>query len=235
MAYNNKYVSVIVVAAGMGKRMGAAINKQYLMLENRPILAHTIQKFEDNEYIDEIIVVTRDEEREYCKREVVCRYSFNKVVHIVAGGEERQDSVYNGLMHANKLCDIVLIHDGVRPFIKNDEITECIKAALEYEACVIGVPVKDTIKVIDDTNTIIDTPARNTLWAVHTPQAFAYKLIVKAHENAKKYKQKATDDSMLVEKLGHSVKMIRGSYENIKITTPEDLKIAETFSKGERI
>lgn len=234
MAYNRSFISVIIAAAGMGKRMGAEINKQYLVLRDKPILAHTIKKFEDNQYIDEIIVVTRDEEKEYCKTEIINKYSFKKVTHLLAGGEERQDSVYNGLKLVNKQCKIVLIHDGVRPFIKDEEITECIETVIRYEACVIGVPVKDTIKVIDNDNNIINTPIRDTLWAVHTPQAFTYELINRAYENAKKHSYTATDDSMLVEKLGHKVKMIKGSFENIKITTPEDLKVAELLISTEK-
>ena len=229
MAYDNNFISVIIVAAGMGKRMGAKINKQFLLLRDKPILAHTVQKFDNNEYVDEIIIVARNEEKEYCKKEIVDKYSFKKVFQIVAGGVERQTSVYNGLMAVNKKSNIVLVHDGVRPFIRDEEITECIKTTIKYEACVIGVPVKDTIKVVNKDNNITETPARDKLWAVHTPQAFTYELIIKAYENAKKHSFTSTDDSMLVEKLGYRVKMIKGSYENIKITTPEDLKIAEAF------
>lgn len=229
MSYKNNYISVVIVAAGMGKRMKSNINKQYLLLKNNPILSYTIDKFENNNYIDEIIVVTREEEIDYCKTNIIEKYEFKKVKNVIAGGKERQDSVYNGLINVSSNCNIVLIHDGARPFIKNNEINNIIEKTLISDACVIGVKVKDTIKIVDNENNIIDTPNRDNLWAVHTPQSFSYELILKAHEKCKKEGMIATDDSMLVEKLGVKVKMIEGSYDNIKITTPEDLDIAESI------
>ena len=207
--------------------MNSDINKQYIFLNEKPILAYTIEKFDNNDYIDEIIIVAREEEKEYCHNEVVKKYGFKKVANIVGGGAERQDSVYNGLLAVNSLCDIVLIHDGVRPFIRDEDIINSINGAIKHKACVIGTPVKDTIKTVDIDKDIIDTPNRNTLWAVQTPQSFAYDIILKAYKEAQKNKMIATDDSMLVEKLGYKVKIIEGSYSNIKITTPEDLKLAE--------
>ncbi len=227
LAYNGRYISVVLAASGMGKRMNSNINKQYLLLKEKPILAYTIEKFDNNEYIDEIVVVAREEEKEYCIREVVKKYDFRKVTNVVGGGAERQDSVYKGLLAVNSLCSIVLIHDGVRPFIRNKDIFNSIDGVIKYNACVIGTPVKDTIKMVDMDKDIIDTPNRNNLWSVQTPQSFSYKLILKAYEEAIQKKLIATDDSMLVEKLGYKVKMIEGSYSNIKITTPEDLKFAE--------
>lgn len=233
MSYKENYISVIIVAAGMGKRMKSNINKQYLLLKEKPIVAYTIEKFENNKHVDEIVVVTREEEMDYCRVNVVEKYNFKKVREIIAGGEERQDSVYNGLKSINKNSKIVLIHDGVRPFIKDIEINEIIKQTINYKACVTGVKVKDTIKVIDGENNIVDTPDRSTLWAVHTPQAFSYELILDAHKKCKQEKLLVTDDSMLVEKLGFKVKMLEGSYDNIKITTPEDLYIAESILNKE--
>ncbi|WP_352419807.1 2-C-methyl-D-erythritol 4-phosphate cytidylyltransferase [Proteiniborus sp.] len=227
MSYNGRYISVVIAASGMGKRMNSNINKQYLLLREKPILAYTIEKFDNNEYIDEIVIVAREEEKEYCFNEVIKKYAFGKVTNIVGGGAERQDSVYKGLLAVNSLCNIVLIHDGVRPFVRNEDIINSIDGAANYNACVIGVPVKDTIKIVDAKKDIIDTPERRYLWAVQTPQSFSYELILKAYKEAMQKKIIATDDSMLVEKLGHRVKIIEGSYSNIKITTPEDLKIAE--------
>lgn len=227
MSYNGRYISAVIAASGMGKRMNSDINKQYILLKEKPILAYTIEKFDNNEYIDEIIIVAREEEKEYCHDEVVKKYGFKKVANIVGGGAERQDSVYNGLLAVNSLCNIVLIHDGVRPFIRDEDIINSINGAIKHKACVIGTPVKDTIKTVDIDKDIIDTPNRNTLWAVQTPQSFAYDIILEAYKEAQKNKMTVTDDSMLVEKLGYKVKIIEGSYSNIKITTPEDLKLAE--------
>ncbi|KNF07990.1 2-C-methyl-D-erythritol 4-phosphate cytidylyltransferase IspD [Gottschalkia purinilytica] len=234
MGLRNKYVSVIIVAAGMGKRMKSNINKQYILLKDKPILAYTIDRFDKSSLVDEIIVVTRKEEIAYCEKEIVKKYKFKKVTKIIAGGEERQNSVYNGLKETNKICDVVLIHDGVRPFIKNTDIKNNIEGAIEYGACVTGVPVKDTIKVVDEDNNIVDTPNRSKLWAVHTPQSFVYDMIMSAHEESIRRNIFATDDSMLVEKLGYKVKIIHGTYNNIKITTPEDLKFAETILDGDK-
>lgn len=227
MSYNGRYISVVIAASGMGKRMNADINKQYILLKGKPILAYTIEQFEKNEYIDEIIIVAREEEKQYCLEEVVKKYNFSKVINIVSGGDERQDSVYEGLKAVNKSCSIVLIHDGVRPFIRDVDILNSIDAAIKYGSSVIGTRVKDTIKIVDRNNHIVDTPDRRILWAVQTPQTFSYELILKAYKHAKDEGFIGTDDSMLVERLGHKVKIIEGSYANIKITTPEDLKLAE--------
>lgn len=231
MNLKDNFVSVVVAAAGMGKRMKADINKQFLLLEDKPIVAHTINQFEKNENIDEIVIVVKDEEVDYCKSEVIEKYNFKKIKAVVKGGSERQESVYNGLINCDNSTEIVLIHDGVRPFITLSEIDSLISETLINDACVTGVRVKDTIKVVDDSGMIIDSPDRSKLWAVHTPQCFSYNLILKAHQYAREKNILATDDSMLVEKLGREVKMIEGSYDNIKITTPEDLFVAENILK----
>lgn len=233
MSYKRSYISVVIVAAGLGRRMKSNINKQYLLLKEKPIVAYTIDKFENNTYIDEIILVAKDDEKEYCRINVVEKYNYKKVKAIVSGGSKRQDSVYNGLKLCNDKTKIVLIHDGVRPFVKNEEINKIIEETSKSNACVTGVKVKDTIKIVDDKNEIIDTPNRENLWAVHTPQGFSYKLILEAHKKSKTEGWVVTDDSMLVEKLGRKVKMIEGSYENIKITSPEDLYMAESILEEE--
>lgn len=229
MSYEGKFVSAVIVAAGMGKRMGTDKNKQYIEIGNKAVLAHTIESFQNNEYIDEIIIVTREEEIDYCRREIVEKFSLSKVKSIVVGGNERQDSVYNGLISVNQNCEIALIHDGARPFIEDICITNSIICALNFKACVVGVKVKDTIKRVDEKENVIDTPDRTCLWQVQTPQAFHYSLIIEAYKKGIKQGWKVTDDSMLVEKFGHKVKMIEGSYENIKITTPEDLIFAKAI------
>ena len=229
--YKDYYVSVIIAAAGMSNRMGSKINKQFIAIGGKPILAHTIEKFEKCRYIDEIILVAKEEEIEYCRKEIVKKYKFNKVANIIRGGKERQDSIYNGILALNEKSNIVLTHDGARPFVKIENIEDGIKGTIEHGACVIGVPVKDTIKVVGENKTIDNTPQRSLLWAAQTPQCFFKDVLVKGYENAIASGFVGTDDSSIVERIGHDVKMIMGSYENIKITTPEDIILAESLIK----
>ena len=216
--------SVIIVAAGSGKRMQRNINKQFIKLNEKEIISHTIDAFYKNKNIDEIIVCIKQEEEEFFKKQILEKNDF-KNIKIAYGGKERQDSVYNGLKLLDEKCDVVLIHDGARPFVSNKTIDTCIEEAKEHKAIVVGVPVKDTIKVIDDSNNIVDTPNRSVLWAVQTPQTFDYNILLNAYEDAFKSGFYGTDDAMLVERIGHKVKMVEGSYNNIKITTKEDLNI----------
>lgn len=221
---------VVIVAAGSGSRMKRDINKQFIKLKDKEIIAHTIEKFYNHNNIDEIVVVIKSEEEEFFKNEILNRYNFNNI-KIAFGGNERQDSVYNGLKMLNKECEVVLIHDGARPFISEKIINSCIKEAKNHNAVVVGVPVKDTIKVINENNDIVDTPERSKLWAVQTPQTFNYDILVKSYEDAFKDGFYGTDDAMLVERIGYKVKMIEGSYNNIKITTPEDIEIGTQILK----
>lgn len=225
------HCSVVIVAAGSGTRMGTPIKKQYLMLNEKEILAHTIEKFQICSSIDEIIIVTGQDEIEYCTNDICRRYKFSKVKAIVEGGAERQDSVYNGLKQVSDQTEVVLIHDGARPLIKAEQIKASIETAYKEGACVVGVPVKDTIKICDNGQMVTSTPSRDTLWVVQTPQAFKYECIMKAYKEGAKNNLVATDDSMMVEAIGHPVKVIHGSYDNIKITTPEDLIIAKSLLK----
>ncbi len=230
--YKDYYVSAIIAAAGMSNRMGSKINKQFIAIGGKPIIAHTIEKFEESRYIDEIIIVAKEEEIEYCRKEIIKKYKFNKVSNVIRGGKERQDSVYNGILALNEKSKIVLTHDGARPFVKIQNIEDGIKGALDYGACVIGVPVKDTIKIVEEGNTINNTPKRSMLWAAQTPQCFLKDILIKGYEKAIELGYLGTDDSSLVEKIGYSVKMIMGSYENIKITTPEDIALAESLLRN---
>ena len=224
-------VTVLIPAAGMGSRMGAAVNKQYLTLADRPVLAHTLTLFDHHPAIDHICIVSPEEEIDYCRAEVVERFGFTKVRNLIPGGAERQDSVYNGLSAcAAADSDIILIHDGVRPFFPSGCIEEVVTAAERTGACVVGVPVKDTIKEVAE-GLIRSTPDRRRLWHAQTPQAFVFGLIRDAHERARREGFRGTDDASLVERIGHPVAMIEGSYRNIKITTPEDLILAEAFIK----
>lgn len=230
--YKNQYISAIIAAAGMSNRMGAKINKQFIAVDNKPILVHTLEKFEKSKHVDEIVLVAREDEIDYCRTEIVKRYNFKKVSKIISGGKERQDSVYNGIMALNDRTDIVLSHDGARPFVKLENIYDGIEGAYRHGACVVGVPVQDTIKVVGDSRDVLETPQRDMLWAAQTPQCFKKEILLEAHRKAIEDGFIGTDDSMLVERMGIDVKMIKGSYENIKITTPEDLIIAESMFKG---
>ncbi|WP_313758341.1 2-C-methyl-D-erythritol 4-phosphate cytidylyltransferase [Tissierella sp.] len=233
--YENYYVSVIIAAAGMSNRMGSKINKQFIAIDGKPILAHTIEKFERCRYIDEIILVAKEEEIEYCRKEIVKRYKFNKVANIIRGGKERQDSIYNGILALSEKTDIVLTHDGARPFVNIENIEDGIKGTTAYGACVIGVPVTDTIKVVGENKTIDNTPQRALLWAAQTPQCFLKHILIKGYERAISNGFIGTDDSSIVERIGYDVKMIMGSYENIKITTPKDIILAESLFKDKDI
>lgn len=218
--------SVVIVSAGRGSRMKADINKQFLKIRGKEVIAYTIDKFYNNKNIEEIIIVVREDEKEFFKANIIDKYGY-KNIKIAFGGQERQDSVYNGLKVLDKNCEIVLIHDGARPFVTDEIIEKSIKCAKKYNCAIVGVPVKDTIKIVNENNDVCDTPNRNTLWSIQTPQVFDYSLIMNAHEKAKADEYYGTDDSMLMEYLGYNVKVVEGSYNNIKITTPEDLKIAE--------
>lgn len=215
---------VVIVAAGTGSRMNMGINKQFIKLEGKEIIAYTIEKFYNNSNIEDIVVVVKEDESEFFKKEILDKYNF-KNVKIAYGGKERQDSVYNGLKLLDEKCDVVLIHDGARPFVSDKIIDKSIEEAKEHKAIVVGVPVKDTIKVIDNDKNIVDTPNRSVLWAVQTPQTFDYNILIGAYKDAFKNKFYGTDDAMLVERIGYKVKMLEGSYNNIKITTQEDLNI----------
>lgn len=223
---------VVIVAAGAGSRMKMNINKQFIKLNDKEIIAHTIEKFYNHKNIDEIVVVIKKEEAGYFKNEILNKYNFNNI-KIAFGGNERQDSVYNGLKELDEDCEIVLIHDGARPFVSEQIIKSCIEEAKNHNAVVVGVPVKDTIKVINENNDIVDTPERSKLWAVQTPQTFNYNILVKSYEEAFKDEFYGTDDAMLVERIGYKVKMINGSYNNIKVTTPEDIEIGTQILKIE--
>lgn len=221
----------LIPAAGMGKRMGASINKQYLHLDGLPIVARTISVFEDSPLIDAIYLVIPADEIPYCREHVIAACGFRKVVEIVAGGRERQNSVMNGLNAMRQRVDdddVVLIHDGVRPLITPQLLRESIEVARSNDGALVAVPAKDTIKTVRD-GIIIDTPPREMLWLAQTPQSFRFAVIHAAHRAAEQEGFMGTDDASLVERRGGMVRVVRGDYRNIKITTPEDLVLAEAF------
>jgi 2-C-methyl-D-erythritol 4-phosphate cytidylyltransferase len=228
-------IVALIAAAGRGTRMGGSAQhkKQYHMLGDRPVLAHTIAIFEESPLVDEIVIVVCPEDIDHCRREVVDKYGFQKVSQLVPGGEQRADSVYQGLLALDPDPDFVLVHDGVRPFFPSALIGEVVQAVRTYQAAVVAVPVKDTIKIADVAGFVKKTPERRSLWAVQTPQAFSYPLLLEAYREGRQRKLQVTDDAMLVEALGYRVKLVLGTYENIKITTPEDFVLAEALlAKG---
>lgn len=223
------YCSAIVVAAGKGKRMGTDINKQFINIKDKPILVYTLETFSKCDDIDEIILVVSDECIDFCKNDILYKYNIQKSIKLVSGGHERQDSVYNGLKAVSTDTDIVLVHDGVRPFVDEQSVKKIVQSSCENAGCVLAVPVKDTIKIVNSSGFIDSTPERNSLWAVQTPQGFKYNILMEAYKKAFEDKFVSTDDSALVERLGYKIKLEQGSYRNIKITTKEDLVIAESM------
>ena len=226
-----KYCTAIVLAAGSGKRMGTKVHKQYLLMGGKPVLYYSLRAFEDSRLIDEIILVCGAGEEDYCRREIVEKYGISKVRKIIAGGAERYNSVWNGLQETKEGC--VYIHDGARPFVDDKMIERAYECVSEYHACVAGMPSKDTVKIAAHGNVVSETPDRSSVWIVQTPQVFDTELIRKAYALLmEKDEISVTDDAMVAEQmLGASVRLFYGSYENIKITTPEDLEIAEVFLK----
>jgi 2-C-methyl-D-erythritol 4-phosphate cytidylyltransferase len=221
----------LIPAAGMGKRMGASINKQYLQLDGMPIVARTIAVFEASPLIEAIYLVIPAAEIPYCRRHVVEACGFRKVVAIIPGGRERQNSVMNGLTAMRQDLrdeDIVLIHDGVRPLISPELLQQSIEAARNGDGALVAVPAKDTIKTVAH-GIVSGTPDRETLWLAQTPQTFRFGVIYAAHQAAEAENFIGTDDAALVERSGGRVRIVRGDYRNIKITTPEDLVLAEAF------
>jgi len=224
----------LIPAAGMGKRMGAGMNKQYLQLNGRPILAHTLAVFEASTLIDGIMLVIPEDEIPYCREHIVSRFGFRKVLDIVPGGQERQHSVMNGLNALQQHAapdDIVLIHDGVRPFVSESMLQASIRTVAGGESALVAVPAKDTIKIATN-GIVVQTPDRETLWQAQTPQSFTFSSIIKAHQDAADHQFTGTDDASLIERSGGKVRIVMGDYRNIKITTPEDLLLAEAFCRA---
>ncbi|ASA24400.1 2-C-methyl-D-erythritol 4-phosphate cytidylyltransferase [Paenibacillus donghaensis] len=226
-------VGAVIVAAGRGTRMGTAESKQYLLLQGKPIIVHTLEVFQQHPLISELVLVTGEDDIPRC-REWVQTFGLDKVKAIICGGAERQHSVHKGLMQLKS--EWVMVHDGVRPFVKPQEIVACYEAARRTGASVLAVPVKDTIKQVDNTGQVLSTPDRRSLWAIQTPQTFRLSALVAAYEAAEQDGFLGTDDSSLAERAGIAVSVVEGSYGNIKITTPEDLDFAEFTerNRGER-
>lgn len=221
----------IVLAGGKGSRMQSDVPKQYMELLGKPLLYYSLKAFEDSD-AEYVVLVTTEGDEEYCRKELVERFGFTKVVAIVAGGAERYASVWNGLKCLKEQePDYVLIHDGARPLVTAELINRMITETEQYGACVAGMPVKDTIQMTDARGTITLTPKRDSLWTAQTPQSFEFSLAYDAYEQLMTEQEiNVTDDAMVVG-LYHDIpiQMVRGSYTNIKVTTPEDLVLAEAF------
>jgi len=225
--------TAIIAAGGIGKRMHIQENKLFIELLGRPVLSVTVSVFESTELLDEIVLVVPPDEMDRTLS-LVKKAGFKKIKNVVSGGQTRQDSVYNGLQAISHDSDIVLIHDGARPFVTKEMIVRAVNEIKTCGAVIVAMPVKDTIKTVGEDGFVMNTLDRELLWQVQTPQVFKKDLIIEAHERAKRLSLQATDDSRLVERLGEKVKVIRGSYENIKITTSEDIKIAEEILRSRR-
>ena len=222
--------TAIVLAAGQGKRMHRKIQKQFLEIGGKPILYYSMECFQKSPLIQDIILVTGEDMISYCQSEIVEKYGFTKVCKVTAGGKERYDSVYAGLLCCQD-TDYVYIHDGARPFVTEELIQRGYEAVKRTNACVMGMPSKDTVKLADPSGYIKETPDRKIVWNIQTPQIFSYDLIRGAYESIrKKDMSNVTDDAMVVEQeTGTKILLVEGSYQNIKITTPEDLAVAEAF------
>jgi 2-C-methyl-D-erythritol 4-phosphate cytidylyltransferase len=220
------HITAIVPAAGEGSRFGGAVRKQFITLGGLPILSHTLRALAAAKALAAAIVVVPSGEESF-GREAVRLASIDLETEVVPGGRERQDSVYNGLLRAKPDTDLVLIHDGVRPFVSREVVLATVEAAKQWGAAVAAVPVTDTIKRVDADGLVIDTPGREQLWAAQTPQVFRYALLMQAHQSVRKRGMLATDDAALLEHLGVRVKVVRGSHENLKITSEDDLAMAD--------
>lgn len=221
----------VIVSAGKGHRFMEGQKKQFYFLGGKPILAHTLDKFETCPLIRSILLVVGQEDMDYCLKEVIEKYKLKKVSQIVPGGKRRQESVKNGMDALPKDEDIVVIHDGVRPFVTKTMIEDSIHSAVRYGAVILAMPVKDTIKMSNPDGTVLKTLDRESLWQIQTPQTFQAKVIKEAYHRATEDGFVGTDDASLVERLGVKVHILPGSYANIKITTQEDLQLANLFLK----
>jgi 2-C-methyl-D-erythritol 4-phosphate cytidylyltransferase len=221
----------IIVGAGKGARMKSTTPKQYLLLKEMPILSYAIQAFNVCRDIDRILLVVPPADFQYCRDEIIAPMDMQKPIDLIAGGEERQDSVRNGLLSIEDKKSIVAVHDGVRPLVEEGQISACIAGAAKTGACILAIPVSDTLKRVDSNFQIEATVNRSRLWRAQTPQAFNYNILMDAHEAASREGISDTDDSALVERMGIQVSIVTGSRRNIKITDPDDLLLAKALLK----
>lgn len=221
-------VVAIIPAAGEGRRMGGGVEKQFLHLQGKPVLAHTLGVFDQSPEIDDLVLVVAPQQRQALKERVLGPYPCRKLLGVVDGGSERQNSVASGLEAVPGDCELVVVHDGVRPLVRVDLLRAVLKAATEHGAALAALPAGDTVKRAEE-RVVVETLERETIWLAQTPQAFQASLLRSAYEKAFREKIMVTDDAALVESLGVSVHIVPGSSENIKVTTPTDLAVAEAI------
>ncbi len=223
---DKKFCSAVILGAGKGERFGGARPKQFMPISGKPMLYHSLKAFSDSDIIDEIILVTSEQWIDYCNEEIIRRYGINKVEAVVEGGEERYDSVKEGLMSCNIESDYVFIHDGARPYIDEDIIKRGFETAEKYGNAVAAIPSVDTVKIADEKGVVLKTPNRDSVWRIQTPQIFRYDIIVNAYLTMTEEDKKGlTDDAMLIErKTDEKIRLYMGSEKNIKITTENDIK-----------
>ena len=230
---NKKHCAAIVLAAGQGKRMGTSVQKQYIELEGKPLIYYSLKTFQESGLIDSVVLVVGEGQVAYAQNEIVSKYGFSKVCAVVEGGKERYDSVWQGLKTVSQGPEVsyIYIHDGARPFVDDEILNRGYETVEQFRACVAGMPSKDTVKVVDEQGFAINTPDRKYVWVIQTPQIFEKSLIMEAYARLMKEEHEdVTDDAMAVERMMKvPVKMFEGSYQNVKITTPEDLAIAKVF------
>jgi 2-C-methyl-D-erythritol 4-phosphate cytidylyltransferase len=226
---------VLIAAAGKGQRMGGRVKKQFISLRGMPLLLYTLRAFEEFKEIEHIYLVLDERDFEYCKGEIIQKYGIKKVVQIVSGGHRRQDSVWNGLKAMEGHCDMVIVHDGVRPFVSLGTLKRLMAALKDHQAVVTAIPTRDTIKRVDGAGNVVDTLQRDALFQIQTPQGFRYDVIKEAYERALREGAEGTDDAYFVERMGIQVKVIEGSSFNIKITTPEDIALANWILRAGKL
>jgi len=220
---------VVIAAAGQGSRMGTKTNKQFIMLNNKPVLNYSLDFFEKQEVVDEIIVVTSAKELDFCRYEIIEKNQYQKVSAVLAGGQQRQDSVWVALQYLGQDTDYVAVHDGARPLLSSDVLKRLLNEAEEWGAAIPGVPSRDTIKMVNKDSFVRQTLDRNVIYSIQTPQVFKFKELFEAYKLAEEEGFYATDDSALFEKYIGQVKVVEGDYDNIKITTPLDLIIVKNL------
>ena len=227
-------VRVVIAAAGKGSRMQSMTNKQYMLLNSRPVLAYSLDFFEKMDIVEEIVVVCGENELDFCQKEIIQRYKYQKVAAILPGGKERQDSVWRGLQSMGTDTDLVAVHDGARPLLSSGVFSNLVREASEWGAAVPGISSKDTIKSIDRDGFVRQTLDRSSVFAIQTPQIFSYSELMTAYREAYEEDFQGTDDASLFERYIGRVKVVEGDYNNLKITTPGDLIIAEALLRGQR-
>lgn len=225
----DKQLKVIIAAAGLGRRMNSQVNKPYMLIKGRPVLAYSLDILDDFPAVSDIVVVANSAEIDYCREEIIQKFAYKKVRSVIPGGQERQDSVWAGLMDLGVVEGWVAIHDGARPFLTTSLLQELLLAARQWGAAIPGLGARDTLKIVDSEGWVVNTLDRSKIMAVQTPQVFNLPMLINAYRMAYADGAYGTDDASLFERYGGRVKVVAGDPRNLKITTPEDLRVAEAW------